>query len=162
MLTHGGTFSVSADGASDGAGGSPRGAGTGPLTIKERRRLNPSRLSSVIIMVAVRALPPAHRDRYTREFYAEMFGLGRGRQLAHASGLVLHSTSLALALGDTNPALDAATPGKDWRCRLRRHHDVTRNNPDAETKEAAFYSQCTRCGRIFDRHASGYSTPLAL
>jgi len=30
------------------------------LTIKERGRLNPCCLSNVIIMVAIRAMPPAH------------------------------------------------------------------------------------------------------
>lgn len=144
----------------DGAESRPWGSGAGPLTIRERRRLNPSRSANVLIVLAVRALPPAHRQRYVREFYAEMFGMSRARQLVYGLALVVHSMRLALALDERDPAADVP-PRRDWRCALRRHHFVTRNNPDAETKEAAFYLQCTRCGRIFDRHASGYTTPIA-
>jgi len=146
--------------AGDGARSGPRGSGAGPLSIKERRHLNPSRSANLLVALAVRALPPAHRERYSREFYGEMFGMSHARQVGYGLALVVHSTRLALALDERDPTADASTQRRDWRCRLRRHHYVSRNNPDAETKEAAFYEQCKRCGRIRDRHASGYSTPI--
>lgn len=146
--------------AGDGARSGPGESGAGPLTIKERRHLNPSRSANLLIALAVRALPPAHRERYVREFYGEMFGMSHARQVGYGLALVVHSTRLALALDERDPTAEEAAR-RDWRCALRRHHYVTRNNPDAETKEAAFYLQCTRCGRIFDRHASGYTTPIA-
>ena len=120
------------------------------MSIKERRRLNPSRLSRALLSLAVRALPPAHRARYEREFYAELFGMSRGRQVVYCLALVVNSTRLAFALDEGSPAEVAGGP--DLRCRLRWHHDVVRNNPDAETPEAAFYRQCTRCGRITDKY----------
>lgn len=135
-----------------GSGPGPGVGGSGPLSIKERRRLNPSRLSSALLSLAVRALPPAHRARYEREFYAELFGMSRARQGVYCLALVVNSTRLAFALDDRNPVEMVA--GRDWRCRLRWHHDVVRNNPDAETPEAAFYRQCTRCGRITDKYQS--------
>ncbi len=144
----------------DAEGDPPRGGEAGPLTIKERRRLNPSRSANLLIALAVRALPPAHRERYMREFYGEMFGMSRARQVGFGLALVAHSTGLALALDEPDPTADVSSR-RDWRCALHRHHYVTRNNPDAETRQAAFYEQCARCGRIRDRHPSGYTTPIA-
>ncbi len=142
--------------AGDDARSGQRGSGAGPLTIKERRHLNPSRAANLLIALAVRALPPAHRERYVQEFYGEIFGMSRARQVGYCLTLVVHSTRLALALDERDPTAEESAR-RDWRCALRRHHYVTRNNPDAETKVAAFYEQCARCARIRDRHPSGYT-----
>lgn len=142
--------------AGDGARSGQRGSVAGPLTIKERRHLNPSRSANLLITLAVRALPPAHRERYSREFYGEMFGMSHARQVGYGLTLVVQSTRLALALDERDPTAEEPAR-RDWRCALRRHHYVTRNNPDAETRQAAFYEQCARCERIRDRHASGYT-----
>ncbi len=50
---------------------------------------------------------------------------------------------------------------KNWTCRLRRHHDVIRTNPEAETPQQARYQQCSRCGHIHDDYAKGYGAVLA-
>lgn len=142
--------------AGDGARSGPRVSGAGPLSIKERRHLNPSRSANLLIALAVRALPPAHRERYSREFYGEMFGMSHARQVGYGLALVVHSTRLALALDERDPTADAPSR-RAWRCALRRHHYVTRNNPDAETAQAAYYRQCTRCGRIHDDYVKGYT-----
>lgn len=128
--------------------------GSGPLTIKERRRLNPSCLTKAMVAVAVRALPPAHRNRYALEFYAELYELPRRSQPVYACSLVLHSTSLAMALDDPRVVPEHGSRLR-WLCGLRVHSYVRRNNPDAETREAAFYRQCTRCGRIDDEYRGG-------
>ena len=126
---------------------------SGPLSIKERRRLNPSGPSKAILRLAVRALPPAHRNRYALEFYAEIHGMSRPRQLVYATSVLGHSTSLGMAL--VEPDLHRDATGKtDWRCRVRHHHYVRRNNPDAETPEAAFFLMCAWCGAVTDRYRS--------
>lgn len=117
--------------------------------------MNPSRLCKAVITVAVRELPAEHRSRYAREFYAEMYGMTRGRQLAYALALLTRAWSLALALEGAHPEVEGERARPDWRCRLRRHRYVRRNNPDAETPEAAFYRQCLRCGLIDDPYRGG-------
>ena len=112
--------------------------------------MNPSRLCKAVITVAVRELPAEHRSRYAREFYAEMYGMTRARQVAYAGAVLTRAWSLAMALEGAHPEGEGA--GRDWRCRLRRHRYVPRNNPDAETPEAAFYRQCLRCGVIDDQY----------
>ena len=112
--------------------------------------MNPSRLCKAVITVAVHELPVEHRSRYALEFYSEMYGMTRARQLAYAGVVLTRAWSLAAALEGAHPEVADERTGRDWRCRLRRHRFVRRNNPYAETPEAAFYRQCVRCGVIDD------------
>jgi hypothetical protein len=116
--------------------------------------MNPSRLCKAVITVAVHELPVEHRSRYAREFYAEMYGMTQVHQLAYAGVVLTRAWSLAAALEGAHPEVADQRTGRDWRCRLRRHRYVRRNNPHAETPEAAFYRRCVRCGLIDDRYRS--------
>lgn len=148
-----------------GAGPTPRGPtpnGAGPLPVKARRRMNPSRLCQGLVAVVVRELPPEHRTRYALEFYSEMYGMSRAGQLGYAVGVLVHAWSLAAALEGGHPAEQTEKARTDWRCRLHRHRYVRRNNPDAETVVAAFYRQCIRCGVIDDQYLNAAVKSTAL
>ena len=46
------------------------------------------------VQAATRVLPGATRERYRQEFLAELYGLGRTRQLRHAVGVLSRSWAL--------------------------------------------------------------------
>lgn len=122
----------------------------GPLSIRERRRLNPTRAARLLLELAVLPLPAPQRIRYAREFAAELYGMPTDRQVEYCLNLLLHAPLLAWALRNPDPVEEESDAGRDWRCRLRRHRYVLRNNPQAESPAAAFFRQCVRCGRVHD------------
>lgn len=120
-----------------------------PLTLAERRRLQPPWSARTALDLAIRTLPPEHRERYAREFYAELYGLSRREQTRMAFGMLLHIQHLVWALGDPSPDLDRrVAKHKDWRCVLFIHHDVRRHNH--EEALVRYYFECTRCRRIHE------------
>jgi hypothetical protein len=124
-------------------------SGAGPLPIRERRRLHPTRASQLAVLAAAAVLPATQRERYTREFFAELHDVGRSRQLRHALGLLAHAWSLRVALHDTSPRPSGAlTMRKSLRCTVHLHHYVVRRNGEVQPPDR--YEQCTRCARVRD------------
>jgi hypothetical protein len=111
----------------------------------------PGLWTSRAVRLVVRALPPGHvRDRYRREFLAELYGMSRLRQLRHATSLLTRAFALRSAVDrDRQPstwesamAIPTAVPRKPLLCRLHLHHRwVLRVNPDGDD-----YFQCNSCG----------------
>ena len=109
-----------------GAGGSQ------PLTMRQRRRLQPSRTAQLLAALAVSNLPPPHRTRYTLEFLAEIHGMRRPAQTSYAAALLLHSCTLGAALTEPDPAnAKESAMKKGIRCRLGFHRYVRKVNPEA-------------------------------
>lgn len=130
-------------------------ARSGPVPVRERRRMHPTRAARLALGVAVAVLPAAQRQRYTLEFLAELHDVGRGAQLRHSLGLLLHAWELRLALGPNEPSpRGASVMRKSMRCTLHLHHYVKRQNGEAQP--ALRYFECTRCGRVKD--IPGFST----
>jgi hypothetical protein len=123
---------------------------SGPLSIKARRHLQPSRLAQWLVAWAAAMLPPQHRERYALELVAELYGLTRPRQVSYAVALLVHAPRLATALADVSPVGGDAPPARrDWRCRLGKHRYVVRRNPQSGA-EAMTYLECRRCGKQKD------------
>lgn len=108
----------------------------------------PGLLSSNIVRVAVRALPAGGaRERYRREFLAELTACAGRTQLRFAVGVLSSVVALRAALAGSallvGPVDPPAFPEhrKPWLCRLRLHRWVACHNPDGED-----YLRCRRCG----------------
>lgn len=102
------------------------------------------------IGIAVRVLPPGPtRERYHREFLAELYGLRRLSQLHHALSLLFRSWALRVAIGDSQsiPATEVDTmiavkPAR-LMCRINLHHRwIPQRNPDGDV-----YYRCSRCDK---------------
>ncbi len=126
--------------------------GRAPLTLRQRRRLNPPWPARAVIGLTVATLPPEHRERYERyerEFYAEVYGR-RPDQVRHAAGLLVHAWSLTMSATETHPLESEERPmSKDLRCVFHLHHYVRRHNPEADGIGQA-YLECTRCRKMRD------------
>src|SRR5215468_4634978 len=104
------------------------------------------------VQVATRVLPGATRDRYRQEFLAELYGLGRTRQLRHAFGVLSRSWALRAAIS-TRP--DAAADMEIVFPRLRRpkRYSVKRTADGYEIRDAeaagakVFFSASRRAAR---------------
>jgi hypothetical protein len=100
------------------------------------------------VQVATRVLPGATRDRYRQEFLAELYGLGRARQLRHAFGVLSRCWALRAAI---NTPSDAAAADMELvfprhrrplLCLLNRHRWETFRTEDGKP-----YLNCQRCGK---------------
>ena len=100
------------------------------------------------VPMAVRVLPGATRDRYRHEFLAELYGLGRSRQLRHAFAVLSRSWALRAAI---NTPSDAAAADMELVfprhrrplfCLLNRHRWETLRTEDGKP-----YLRCQRCGK---------------
>ena len=136
----------------------PRSTATGPLSVHDRRRLQPPRLAKAAIAAAAWQLPPAHRTRYRLEFYGELYGMSRARQVRYAAALFVHSWSLAIALKEPDPAQGRTHVRKDVRCVLGIHTYARRYAHDADATGSHSYLECRRCGKFKDaiKHGYGY------
>ncbi len=123
---------------------------TGPATVRERRRLQPSRLVKAGVVAAAWQLPAQYRSRYRLEFYAELHELPRSSQVRYAWALFLHSWSLALALKEPDRAGAPERVGKDVRCVVGLHRFVRRYAHDADDTGSHSYLECARCGKLRD------------
>lgn len=130
--------------------GRSRSASQGPLSIKQRRHLNPSRLTQAVIALAVSALPAEHRTRYSLEFLSELYGMSRPHQLRHACGVLLHAYRLSAALSDTEPVTpETKATRTSLRCRIGWHAYVVRRNPESGDTPIT-YRECLRCQKEKD------------
>lgn len=94
----------------------------------------PAWWARLAVRLAARPLPAAHRDRYRREFLAELYGMTPAEQLRHASGVVARAWALRLAVGEPAAAKRLPCLGIHRWKRLR--------NP-----EGGWYRECLDCGR---------------
>jgi len=99
---------------------------------------------------AVLAVPAGdRRDRYRREFEAELYGMSMPQQLRHVAGLVAQAPALRSALTAHTPSTSQedivfrlTTLGGRLLCLLNQHRDETFYSDDNEP-----YQRCTRCDR---------------
>jgi hypothetical protein len=99
-------------------------------------------LPRLLITIATRALPRGvSRDRYRREFAAELFGLGRRQQLGYAGGAAVHILALRTVLVRGVDATHVPV-----LCRMNIHHHWMRHVSD----EHIAFELCTRCGKEKD------------
>ena len=100
------------------------------------------------VQVATRGLRGPTRDRYRQEFLAELYGLGRARQLRHAFGVLSRSWALRTAINTPSEAaaadMEIVFPRhrRPLSCRLNRHRWET-----FRAEDGSRYQQCQRCGR---------------
>jgi hypothetical protein len=96
---------------------------------------------------AARALPRrADRERYRREFVAELYGLSPAEQARYAAGLLSQVLALRVALGSSSrpPELPMSTSIRaPFRCRVLGMHRWTARGAPHHTHVRT----CTRCGR---------------
>ena len=106
-------------------------------------------VSATIVRAAVRVLPAGGtRERYRREFLAELSACARRAQLRFALGVLTSIVALRAALagsaalvGPVDPPTDPERRRRPLLCRLRLHRWVACHNPEGE-----FYLRCRRCG----------------
>ena len=106
----------------------------------------PTRIAGHLIKVAVRTLPRTHRNRYDREFTAELYSLPRQNQLGYATHVLSRAWALRAALHQLAPtAIEEATMSNrpPLRCRLNLRHHWQRT----QTEDGARYMVCSRCGK---------------
>jgi len=108
----------------------------------------PVRVPRQIVELAARTLPASHRERYRREFNAELHFVPRADQLRYATRVLTWAWSLRLAL--TEPAPDAIGEStmkkvstRPLSCRLNLRHQWRRYF----TEDGARYLACAKCGK---------------
>lgn len=125
------------------------GTGASPETV-----VRPGFLATAEVRVAALMLPTSDgRDRYRHEFVAELYGMSRGRQMHHATQILLSTWALRRAMtadahrrvaeeaSMTAPDVSGRTSKGIW-CRLNLHHWAWRS-----TDDGGRYRVCDRCGK---------------
>lgn len=104
-----------------------------------------------IVELAARVLPAQQRQRYAREFIAELYGMNRAQQLRHSTQVLAYAWALRTVLNAANQTTQegAMTPTarRPLPCLLKIHRWDERQNP--ETKE--LYEICLRCDAYRER-----------
>lgn len=102
----------------------------------------PNLTPRLLIATATRVLPRGvSRERYRREFAAELYGMGRGAQLHYAVGVFTHIWSLRVVLIKGVDAVHVPI-----LCRTNIHHHWRRYTSD----EKVGFEVCARCGKEKD------------
>jgi hypothetical protein len=121
----------------------------GGVVMAERTMRAAGSLPRHTVRVATRVLPGSTRDRYRQEFLAELYGLGRARQLRHALGVLSRSWALRAAINTPSEAaaadMEIVFPRhrRPLLCRLNlRHRWATLRTEDGKP-----YLRCQRCGK---------------
>lgn len=92
-----------------------------------------------LLWVATLLLPRGvSRNRYRREFAAELYGRPRTQQLAYALAVCVHMWSLRTVLVHGSDIADLPL-----RCRTNLHHHWQKHVND----EGVRFQTCSRCGR---------------
>jgi hypothetical protein len=87
-------------------------------------RQAPGRVSCRIVELAARTLPAAHRERYRREFTAELYFLPPSQQVRHATQVMSQAWALRAALGRPAPGTQGETTVRNRPARPRHEeHD---------------------------------------
>jgi hypothetical protein len=101
------------------------------------------------VEVATRVLPGSTRDRYRQEFVAELYGLGRARQLHHTAGVLSRSWALRAAINtaseEASADMEIVFPRhrRPLSCRLNLRHQWE----TFRTEDGKPYQRCQRCGK---------------
>ena len=109
-----------------------------------------------LVELATLMLPAQQRQRYAREFVAELYGMPRSHQFRHSLSVLACSWALRTALQTstaTSPKeslMTTTATRRPWACRLGRHRWDDRQNP--ETAER--YEICVRCDAYRDHQAA--------
>lgn len=111
---------------------------------------HPFLLAAGAISVAARLLPAgAIRDRYHREFIAELYGMSDPAQVKHAGQLLLTALPLRTALVKAGQplAMDTSSapqvPRAPLACRLHLYHKWRTHF----TEDGQPYKGCAKCGK---------------
>jgi hypothetical protein len=112
----------------------------------------PGFLPSLLVALASRVLPSgSRRSRYRQEFKAELYGMPRRRQTAHALQIAASSWSLRSAIASPQRKgrdMLAIVRRKPLLCLLNvRHHWHMESTPDGDR-----YQRCTKCGKDRDEY----------
>ena len=109
----------------------------------------PARVPRQFVELAALTLPLAHRERYRREFTAELHFVARDDQFRYATRVLSRTWSLRLALSESAPeAIGESTMKKvptrtPLSCRLHLWHQWRR----CFTEDGARYKACAKCGK---------------
>jgi len=99
------------------------------------------RLPVQVLEVAVQLLPATQRERYRREFTAELVAVSREDQRRYALRVLAHTWALRAALKTSTPVTIGETAmTKTLRCILGLHTWRTLHNEEGQP-----YQACTRC-----------------
>jgi len=107
---------------------------------------SPNAAAAVLIWLAVRPVPAAHRDRYRDEFRAEVCCLRGRQQVSEAASVLAGSFRLSRALQEDDMNIDL-THGKPVGCRLGHHHYQTVSGDNPENKSDR-HKECVNCGKV--------------
>ena len=101
------------------------------------------------IELAVRVLPPEHRDRYGLEFVAELYGMPPAQQRKHSARVLSSAWALRTALTAAVPgangekAMIITTTRQPLTCRLHLHHRWRW----LSTEDGDRFERCEKCGK---------------
>jgi hypothetical protein len=128
----------------------------GGVVMAERAMRAAGWLPRHTVQVATRVLPVRTRERYRQEFLAELYGLGRARQLRHAFGVLSRCWALRAAI--SAPAEAAAADIEIvFPFRRPKRYRVRRNDEGYEIRDAdaagtqVFFSTSRREARTMSR-----------
>ncbi len=129
---------------------SPVGQECTMAILRRKQRGQPPLLAAALVRLASAALPVgAIRDRYRREFLADLHGMTARQQARYGLGVLAQCASLRTAVGiaywralteEIDVNLRAHRP---VLCRLNVHHSWVTSG----TEDGGRYLQCKRCGR---------------
>ena len=110
-------------------------------------RARPALAPRLLVRLAVRALPGGPvRDRYRREFLAELYEMPTRRQTTHMMAILANAWALRAAVtsqANREEAVATIIPRKPLICRLNLNHRwVT-----CRTDDGGYYQRCRRCGK---------------
>jgi hypothetical protein len=108
----------------------------------------PTRVARQMVEMAARTLPASHRERYRREFTAELHFIPRADQLRYATQVLSRTWSLRAALTEPAPATIGKStmkkvPSRPLSCRLHLWHQWRWYS----TEDGARYKACANCGK---------------
>jgi len=105
----------------------------------------PAFLPRQSVRLAARVLPAGStRDRYEREFVAEMYAMSPQRQRNYAIGVLTHAWSLRAALANNSLVEEEkAMHSKPLTCRLNVHHLWRWDSAE----DGSRYQRCAKCGK---------------
>lgn len=98
-----------------------------------------------IVELAARMLPAEQRQRYAREFTAELYGMPRSQQFRYSAQVLAHAWALRIALSSTLTQKETTmiiTTRRTLRCLVRRHQ--WHNGWDEDRHQTVW--TCKRCG----------------
>ena len=109
------------------------------------KQVRPSRLALRILGLAIRFVPPPCRERYQREFRAELDLMPRLEQVRYSTRVLRHAPALrAVLVGSLLAMSDQSPMASSLLCRLRfRHRWEIASNEDGSYR----FLRCLRCGK---------------